>query len=253
MKGKTKISELEKDCAILLREKYKGKQTSAFWRDVGLLMKGELLDYVIGWRPFLGTKIDLEFRPLIPRDETEFWVEKVLADLAKDKEFFILDVFCGSGCIGIAALKSLKKAKVIFADIDPFCLMQTAKNIKLNKIGLSRAAIKQSDILQDLEGGFDYIFANPPYIPEIFVKDVQDSVLRHESGSFLFGGKDGLQYIRKLLVQAKKHLKPGGRLFCEFDSRTVKDLRALLKKEGYKAEICKDQFKKPRYFIAAYK
>ncbi len=250
---KPKISTIERDISILLREKYKGKQSQAFWKDVALLMKGELLDYVIGWRPFLGNKIDLEFRPLIPRDETEFWVEKILADLPQGKELFILDVFCGSGCIGIAALKKLKKAKVIFADLDPFCLMQTAKNIKLNKIGLSRAAIKQSDILEDLEGGFDYIFANPPYIPEIFAKDVQDSVLRHESGSFLFGGKDGLRYIRKLLTQAKKHLKPGGKLFCEFDSRTAKALRVLLKKEGYKAEICKDQFKKPRYFIASYK
>lgn len=250
---KPKISTIERDISILLREKYKGKQSQTFWKDVALLMKGELLDYVIGWRPFLGNKIDLEFRPLIPRDETEFWVEKILADLPQGKELFILDVFCGSGCIGIAALKKLKKAKVIFADLDPFCLMQTAKNIKLNKIGLSRAAIKQSDILEDLEGGFDYIFANPPYIPEIFAKDVQDSVLRHESSSFLFGGKDGLQYIRKLLTQAKKHLKPGGKLFCEFDSRTAKDLRVLLKKEGYKAEICKDQFKKPRYFIASYK
>ncbi len=250
---KPKISTIERDISILLREKYKGKQSQTFWKDVALLMKGELLDYVIGWRPFLCNKIDLEFRPLIPRDETEFWVEKILADLPQGKELFILDVFCGSGCIGIAALKKLKKAKVIFADLDPFCLMQTAKNIKLNKIGLSRAAIKQSDILEDLEGGFDYIFANPPYIPEIFAKDVQDSVLRHESSSFLFGGKDGLQYIRKLLTQAKKHLKPGGKLFCEFDSRTAKDLRVLLKKEGYKAEICKDQFKKPRYFIASYK
>lgn len=250
---KQKENTIIKEIGQLLKEKYKGRQTSAFWQDVGLLMKGELLDYVIGWRPFLGSKIDLEFRPLIPRDETEFWVEKVLADLPKDKEIFILDVFCGSGCIGIATLKSLKKAKVVFADIDPFCLMQTAKNIKLNKIGLSRASIKQSDVLHDLEGGFDYVFANPPYIPETFAKDVQDSVLRHESGSFLFGGKDGLQYIRKLLSQAKKHLKPGGKLFCEFDSRTVKDLRVMLKKEGYKAEICKDQFKKPRYFIASYK
>ncbi|MCX6712336.1 MAG: hypothetical protein NT041_01440, partial [Candidatus Vogelbacteria bacterium] len=121
-----KISQREIE--LLKREKYKGKlseevgsrvTSSNFARDLARLEAGEPLDYVIGWREFLGCKIDLSAKPLIPREETEFWVEKAIKNTDDSRMYFVLDLFSGSGCIGLAVLKHIPNAKVTFGDLYP--------------------------------------------------------------------------------------------------------------------------------------
>ena len=111
-----------KDIDVLIREKYnnslkKKKDYSSFKKDVLRLKSGEPLEYVMGFSYFLGCRIDLSLKPLIPRQETEFWVEKAIKRIkTRKKSLICLDIFAGSGCIGIALLKHIKASRVDFSE-----------------------------------------------------------------------------------------------------------------------------------------
>ena len=239
---------MEKEIGWLLKEKYFGKPSEKFYKDVARLKAGEPVDYVIGFTEFLGCKIDLSKKPLIPRPETEFWVGEVikeiltvvkndLSSIIHDDEIKVLDIFAGSGCIGIAILSHVKNAKVTFADKHQY---------------LTGVNFIKSDVFSNITGKYDYIFANPPYIPKTKINKIQKSVLKFEPKMALFGGTDGLFFINKFLRDTKKHLNAGGKIFMEFDSPQKKEIEKLFKKYKYeKYEFFKDQFKKWRWMSAS--
>ena len=217
--------------------------------------------YKKGYTNFAKCKIDLSSKPMIPRKETEFWVKKAIREIQNSKfkiqNLRILDIFAGSGCIGIAILKGLSRAcRVDFSEIDKNSIQQIKLNLKINKINPSRYKVIQSDVFGKLapyrtEGsgsGYDYIFANPPYVAFKNKHLVQKSVLDFEPHLALFGGDDGLLYIRKFLKSARRFLKPNGKIYLEFDHLQKNELKKLLKKLNYKNyKIYKDQFHKWRY------
>jgi release factor glutamine methyltransferase len=211
--------------------------------------------YREGYTNFAGCKIDLSIGPLIPRKETEFWVKKIIKDV-KLMTFNVincLDIFAGSGCIGISILKYIKNSKVTFAEIDKDLIGQIKSNLKINQNNPKRYRVIQSDIFRSfkdrkLDAKFDYIFSNPPYIPLKNKHLVQGSVYDYEPHLALFGGEDGLLYIRKFLKDARKYLKPNGKIYMEFDCLQKRELEELLKELNYtNYKIYKDQFKKWRY------
>jgi len=255
---------MQKEISWLLKEKYSGIPTDNFYKDIKRLNGDEPLAFVIGFTEFLGCKIDLSKKPLIPRPETEYWVSQVITNtltFSRIREcgtVKILDMFAGSGCIGIAISRHVKKAKVIFADKDKKCLEQIRINLKNNHVrGNVSAHVIQSDVFSNIKGRFDYIFANPPYIPTTRKNKIQKSVLKYEPRSALFGGKDGLFYINKFLREAKKHLRRpasaeasawGPQIFMEFDYIQKKGIERLLKKYDYKNyEFHKDQYGRYRW------
>lgn len=208
----------------------------------------EPLDYRLGWREFLGCIIDLSARPLIPRDETEFWVEQAIKDLGAklpngklgslapksttSYQLKVLDLFSGSGCIGLAIEKHLPNAKVTFGDLYPI----NKRTIKTN-------------IFSNIKGKFDIIFANPPYIPTKKSR-VQKSVLDWEPKEALYAGPDGLAIIKKFLKQAKDHLNIGGKIYLEFGFGQKAKIEKLLKQFGYTHyQFNKDQFGKYRWVV----
>ncbi|OGZ79351.1 MAG: hypothetical protein A2358_00080 [Candidatus Staskawiczbacteria bacterium RIFOXYB1_FULL_37_44] len=250
---------MQKEIGWLLKEKYNGQKNKQFYKDVERLTRAhEPLDYVIGFTEFLGCRINLSKKPLIPRPETEFWVGRAINKIYSDfndrpnQSIEILDIFAGSGCIGIAVLKHIKNSKVDFADVEDR--------------GVGHKTII-SDIFSGLprrlraprnDTGYDYIFANPPYIPEKNINLIQKSVLKFEPKKALFGGSDGLFFIRKFLKDAKNYLNPEGNIFMEFDgsasspqvSPQKNEIKKLAKKFDYKTcKFYKDQYGKWRWVV----
>jgi release factor glutamine methyltransferase len=248
-------SQLHKEIGWLLREKYDGQKTKAAEKDIDRLVSGEHVNYVIGFAPFLSCRIDLSKKPLIPRPETEYWTEiaiskvKVQSLTTKNRKrtITILDLFCGSGCIGIAALRHIPQSKVTFADLEQSYFKGIRKSLRWNTILSNRARCLKSDVFSNIKGSYDYIFANPPYIPTSRKKRLPASVIRQEPSGALFGGQNGLKYIRTLLKEAIMHLKPSGAVFLEFDSSQKKAIAGLAKQYGYTAGFYKDQYDKWRW------
>ena len=207
-----KNKNLQREISWLLKEKYSGQLTDKAIKDITRLKKGEPVDYVIGFTNFLGCRIDLSYKPLIPRIETEFWVKETLRRLTAPQgkslgKPRVLDVFAGSGCIGLAILKNIKNVKVTFTDNDKNSILQIKKNCKVNKISKNNYKIIKSDIFKNfVKQKFDFILANPPYIPVKNKYKIQESTLSYEPSKALFGGQDGLFYIEKFLSQAKDYL-----------------------------------------------
>ncbi len=101
-----------------------------------------------------------------------------------------------------------------------------------------------------IKSKYDFIFANPPYIATILRNRIQKSVLEYEPKKALFGGGDGLFYIKKFLGQVKNNLNKNGKIYMEFDSIQKKEIEKLIKKYGYKNyKFYKDQYNKWRWVI----
>jgi HemK-like putative methylase len=203
---------------------------------------------------FLNCRIDLTKKVFEPRIETEFWVGKTLKEIKiaqLAKKLSILDIFAGSGCIGIVVLKNIKNAKVDFADISNKAIEQIKVNLKLNKISRKRYRIYKSNLFQGLKSKrYNIIFANPPYVAWDRISEVQKEVLQKEPLPALFAGKDGMLWIKKFLKEVGKHLNKKGVIYLEFDPLQKEKIEEILKKEGFKFQFRKDQFKKYRWLKA---
>lgn len=210
-------------------------------------------DYKIGWIPFLNCKVDLSYKTLIPRVETEYWTEKAIGQMKKDsdKKIEVLDIFAGSGCIGLGVLTEIKNIHVDFSDFSSDSVKQIKKNLKLNKINQRRYQVFRSNVFRAIPlKKYDYILANPPYLAKTKINRIQPSVLKFEPGMSLFGGDNGLEFIETLFKQAKKYLKLQGQLWMEFDSWQKNNIEKLLKKYQYKKwEFQKDQYNRWRFVI----
>lgn len=232
----------------------------------------EPVEYVRGFADFLGCKIDLSKRPLIPRPETEFWAEKAIEDVKNRKPFgpaqgkilHILDMFAGSGCIGIAVLKYATRPGLVvscdFAEKDAKLLEQIRINLAKNGVG-AKSIVRQSDVFNRVRGKYDFIFANPPYVVDyrrnpsarlraILRNRIQKSVLKYEPIMALMAGSDGLTYIRKFFNQAKSHLNKSGKIYMEFSPEQKKEIEKIILRNKYsKYKFCKDQYGKWRYVV----
>ena len=221
------------------------------------------IEYQKGFVKFLNCKINLSQRVFIPRIETEFWIKKAIKEIKKERSYNhlkirILDVFAGSGCIGIAILKNIKNSFVDFIDIDKGAVEQIKINLKLNKIVSKRYRVYQSDIFKKFQRKklvpsqkYDFIFANPPYVAKERLKEVGLSVLKYEPRRAIISGLRGLLHIKKLLKEERRFLKKTGIVYLEFDPKQKEEIKNMLKKEGYKNfRFFKDQFKKYRFLKA---
>jgi len=200
---------------------------------------------------FLNCRIDLTQKVFEPRIETEFWVGKALREIKiaqSVRKLSVLDIFAGSGCIGIAVLKNIKNTTVDFVDISNKAIKQIKVNLKLNKIPKKRYKIYKSNLFKSLKKKqYNIIFANSPYVALNRISEVQKEVLQKEPRAALFAGKNGMFWIEKFLKEVKKHLNEMGAVYMEFDPLQKEKIEKILKKERFIFSFQKDQFKKYRW------
>lgn len=212
----------------LLKEKYGGEKSEAFFTACQELANGVPLSYLIGYIPFLNTKIHLDSKPLIPRPETEFWVEKAVNIINQiTTPTKILDLCAGSGCIGVAAAKNCPLTQVDFAEIENRHLPTIEINCHENQIAKDRYQIFSGDLFTCLtDKKYDFILSNPPYIDPLLDR-TETSVKNHEPSLALYGGKDGMELLIKIISQAPQYLNPNGQLWLEHEPEQAENIEAL--------------------------
>lgn len=206
---------------------------------------------------FINCQIDVSRKVFSPRIETESWTRKLIREIERAKKpLEILDIFAGTGCIGIAILMACPELcrGVDFVDIDEEAIKQIGINLKINKISKKRYRVYKSDLFEKLKNKkYDFILANPPYVATDRMYEVQKEVLEKEPHIALFAGRDGLFYIKKFLDKVKNYLKPQGMIFLEFDPRQKEEIEKILQNQGFKFFFRKDQLGKCRWLKAGTK
>ena len=200
------------------------------------ILQGEPLAYVLGEWEFYGLPLYVNPKVLIPRDDT-----CAVAELAIKKAIFlqqdprILDLCCGSGCIGLAVASRVKDARVTLADLSMDALSVAKKNIQRNKFGgrVSSVRVNALETPPAFLGKFDMIVSNPPYIPDGELEELPHSVKDYEPHMALFGGRDGLDFYRAIAKNFAAALKPGGYLCFEFGEYKGDDVCRILEENGY--------------------
>ncbi len=213
----------------LLIEKYLGQVSPAYEADCARLESGEPYEYVLGYTTFLGAHIDLSYKPMIPRPETAFWVERAIKELAaKSEPMRLADVFAGAGNVGLALLTHLPQATVDISELDPDLKAQIEKNVLLNHLAPERVKVITSSDISGLSGLYDAIFAVPPYVPYNALPDLDPEMRDHEPHLAFFAHDDGHEFHRLLIEKAANYLKPGGTLFMEADYDHNESIKQLV-------------------------
>ena len=193
--------------------------------------EGEPVAYITGRRGFWS--LDLEVTPatLIPRPETELLVELALSRLPTAGSTCVADLGTGSGAIALAIARESPATQVIATDASVDALVVAQRNAVAQRI--ANVAFAHGDWLSPLQGqAFDVIVSNPPYI-EADDPHLGQGDLRFEPRSALASGADGLDDIRRIVGDARGHLKPGGWLLMEHGWNQGDGVRALLQAAGY--------------------
>lgn len=236
----------------LLREGFGGEKSEAFFASVQKLKSGTPLAYLIGHVPFLNCQIYLDSKPLIPRPETEFWTEMTIIEIKKrqaseGRAISTLDLCAGSGCIGVTIAKNCPLTQVHFSELDKNHLKTIEKNCKQNQVQKDRYKIFQSDLFTNLpKAKYDFILSNPPYIDKNLNR-TEKSVRENEPNLALYGGKDGLEVIEKIITQAPNYLNKNGELWLEHEPEQTTTIKQFASKSGFQVHTFKDQYNIERF------
>ena len=220
------------------------------------LLNQEPLAYVLGEWEFYGLVLYVDHNVLIPRDDT-----CAVAALAIKQALFlnqdprVLDLCCGSGCIGLAIASRVKDARVTLADISRDALAVAKKNIVRHKMS-GRVSCVSADALKPAHpflGKFDLIVSNPPYITGEEMQQLPRSVDAFEPHLALYGGDDGLDFYRSIAENFRPALKLGGYLCFEFGMGQGDDVCRILEENGYTIlERSRDYNERERAVLAQY-
>ncbi len=188
------------------------------------------LQHLTGTQEFMGMEFAVSGDVLIPRQDTELLVEEVLK-LSEEKE--ILDMCTGSGCIIVSLAKFGKPKSATGVDISEKALKIASGNAYNNKV---KVKYLQSDLFDRVEGSYDIIVSNPPYIPTPEIDTLMPEVRDHEPVLALDGSMDGLEFYRRISSDAKPYLRANGAIFFEIGYNQGEAVKEILLREGY-AEI----------------
>ena len=196
------------------------------------------LQYLLGEWSFFRQTFEVSEDCLIPRADTELLVERAVALLPQGARF--LDLCTGSGCIAISTLATRPDTRAVAVDLFPRTLALAARNAARNHVE-QRIELVRADVLMPpaLEGGFDAILSNPPYISAADMAVLQPEV-RYEPSAALAGGEDGLDFYRAILAHWTTLLAPGGFVLFEIGYDQADALRRLACEYGFCATVLRD-------------
>ncbi|MBR5669210.1 MAG: peptide chain release factor N(5)-glutamine methyltransferase, partial [Spirochaetales bacterium] len=204
---------------------------------------GEPVAYLTGERGFYECIFSVSPDTLIPRADTETLVEEAVADIAEtfedQPEIRILDLCCGTGCIGISVAKVLsevfEKVHLVLSDISEKAMAVCKKNAEeLIEEDNIEVQFNTGNLFEGMDGlVFDAVLSNPPYIATSVIPTLEKQV-QYEPVLALDGGADGLDFVRNIAAEASGHLVPGGIVLMEIGYDQGKEARAIFKKEGYR-------------------
>lgn len=186
--------------------------------------EGVPLQHLLGSVSFLNHEFRCDGRALIPRPETEELVEWILSWPLDDK-LEVLDMGCGSGVIGLSLAAARPGWSVTLADLSPDALALARENAEA--LGVANATLVESALCERVEGLFDGIVANLPYVPE-GERRTMSRELGHDPELALFSGADGLDLIRRFIPEAYDKLRPGGWLVLEIGHDQASQVSELL-------------------------
>lgn len=201
------------------------------------------LQHLTGEQDFMGLTFKVNKNVLIPRQDTECLVEIVLKHLHDGMK--ILDMCTGSGCILISLLHYSNDCVGVGVDLSEAALKVAAHNAAvLGSNGITDAkdiTFLQSNLFEKVDGKFDIIVSNPPYIKTEVIKTLMPEVKDFEPMMALDGTEDGLYFYRRIIADAKNHLTRGGQLFFEIGYDQGEEVSDLMRENGYvDVEVAKD-------------
>lgn len=205
------------------------RSVERFKNNIQNFFEGMPIQYINNKAYFMGLEIYVDENVLIPRCDTEILVEEIIKIVKKDSLIKILDLCTGSGAIAISLKKYLNNIEIIASDISDKALMVAKKNA--SKIGVDVKFI-ESDLFNNINGKFDLIVSNPPYIKKFVIPSL-DKQVRNEPILALDGGKDGLDFYRKISYDAKRFLNNNGYLCFEIGYDQRKEVEDILLQNGY--------------------
>lgn len=191
------------------------------------------LQHITGVQEFMGYEFHVNEHVLIPRQDTEILVEE--ADRAADDTGAkrILDVCTGSGCILLSLLKMNENRTGTGSDLSEPALKMAEENRRLLEIPEERAAFVQSDLFERIEGTYDMIVSNPPYIRTEEIRKLQEEVRLHDPYGALDGKEDGLYFYRRIILEAGGYFDHQGTLLFEIGYDQAEDVKRLMEEAGY--------------------
>ena len=204
------------------------------------------LQYITGTQNFMGYDFDTSENVLIPRQDTETLVETALKLTTSCRNMgwshklesagqmlSVLDMCCGSGCIGISYGLMNKDSRVTLADISDAALVLAGRNMEKLCGGEDRFNVVKSDLFDDIEGRFDLIMSNPPYIRTNVIDTLMPEVRDNEPRLALDGSEDGLYFYRIIVDRARKYIKDEGYVVFEIGNDQAEDVQHLFVDSGY--------------------
>lgn len=235
------ILEMDKTKIIINEEKeITEEQKTRYYLALIEIVQGMPVQYITNKQEFMKLKFYVDDNVLIPQPDTEILVEEVINIAKESKECLnILDMCTGSGCIGVSIAKNLENANVVMSDISTKALEIAKKNYAQNISNRKVAKFVESNMFEKIEGKFDIIVSNPPYIETKEIENLSEEV-KKEPRIALDGGKDGLDFYRILISEAYKYLNDNGYLCMEIGYNQKEAVVRLIEQSGkYKESYCK--------------
>lgn len=211
------------------------------------------LQQLTGEQGFMGLTFAVNEHVLIPRQDTEILVEEVLKELHDGMR--VLDMCTGSGCILLSLLHYSNDCEGLGVDLSAEALEVAGRNVLkvLTPEKAEHAHFLQSDLFEKVEGKFEIIVSNPPYIASAEVEKLMPEVRDHEPRMALDGTEDGLHFYRRIIKEAEKHLVNSGMLFFEIGYDQGQAVSELMCAGGYReVQVVQDYAGLDRVVLGTY-